>query len=168
MITKTKEALAVNPVDCDRLVSLKSSLNDKQQTLKSLDDEILGLINEDEVTTDIEQADKYKERVYEAISRIERKLLAVATPASAHATATPAAVAAPPPATICKVKLPKISLPQFGGNLLNWSSFWDSYESAVHNSHELTEVDKFNYLRSLLHGAAYDAIAGLTLSAANY
>ena len=44
------------------------------QTLKSLNDEILGLINEDEVTTDIEQADEYKERVYEAISRKERKL----------------------------------------------------------------------------------------------
>ena len=29
-------------------------------------------------------------------------------------------------------------------------------------------MDKFNYLRSLLERTAYDAIAGLTLSSANY
>ena len=47
-------------------------------------------------------------------------------------------------------------------------SFWDSYQSAVHLNSELTDVDKFNYLRSLLDHSAYDAIAGLTLSSANY
>ena len=31
-----------------------------------------------------------------------------------------------------KVKLPKISLPHFKGNLVYWTTFWDSYESAVH------------------------------------
>ena len=51
---------------------------------------------------------------------------------------------------------------------MRWTSFWDSYESAIHNNKELTDVDKFNYLRSLLERTAYDAIAGLTLSSANY
>ena len=48
------------------------------------------------------------------------------------------------------------------------ASFWDSYESAVHKNKDFSDVDKFNYLRSLLERSAYDAIAGLTLSAANY
>jgi len=51
---------------------------------------------------------------------------------------------------------------------VKWTSFWDSYQSAIHLNSELTEVDKFNYLRSLLEHTAFDAIAGLTLSAANY
>ena len=38
----------------------------------------------------------------------------------------------------------------------------------MHNSRDLTDVDKLNYLRSLLERTAYDAIAGLTLSSANY
>ena len=46
--------------------------------------------------------------------------------------------------------------------------FCDSYESAVHLNSALSEVDKFNYLRSLLERSAYDSIAGLTLSSANY
>ena len=67
-----------------------------------------------------------------------------------------------------KVKLPKITLPRFNGDPVRWMSFWDSYKSAVHLNSELTDVDKFNYLRSLLDHSAYDAIAGLTLSSANY
>lgn len=66
------------------------------------------------------------------------------------------------------MKLPKITLPHFGGNVLKWPAFWDSYESAVHSNPDLSDVDKFNYLRSLLERPAYEAIAGLTLSSGNY
>jgi len=66
------------------------------------------------------------------------------------------------------VKLPKISLPRFNGDPVKWTSFWDSYQSAIQLNSELTEVDMFNYLLSLLEHTAFDAIAGFTLSAANY
>ena len=65
------------------------------------------------------------------------------------------------------MKLPMISLPRFGWNPVKWIPFWDSYKSAIHVNPDLSEVDKFNYLRSLLDHMAFDAIAGLTLSA-NY
>lgn len=67
-----------------------------------------------------------------------------------------------------KVKLPKITLPRFSGDPVRWTSFWDSYQSAVHLNSELTDVNNFNYLWSLLDHFAHDAIAGLTLSSANY
>ena len=38
----------------------------------------------------------------------------------------------------------------------------------MHLNSTLSDVDKFNYLRSLLEKLAYEAIAGLTLSASNY
>ena len=66
------------------------------------------------------------------------------------------------------MKLPKLELPHFSGNIMKWPTFWDSYESSVHNSPGLSDVDKFNYLRSLLEKVAYEAISGLTLSSANY
>jgi len=50
---------------------------------------------------------------------------------------------------------------------MKWASFWDSYESAIHNNRELSDIDKFNHLRLLLEHFAYDAIAGLTLITAN-
>ena len=66
------------------------------------------------------------------------------------------------------MKLPKLSLSHFSGNVTKWTTFWDSFESTVHNNDDLTDIDKFNYLRSLLDRTAYEAISGLTLSSANY
>ena len=92
---------------------------------------------------------------------------AVSPPDVTSAGATPGQPDPPPlrpdPAS-GRVKFPKISLPHFKGNPIYWTAFWDSYESAVHLNSALSEVDKFNYLRSLLEKSAYDAITGLTLT----
>ena len=66
------------------------------------------------------------------------------------------------------IKLPKLSLKKFNGELTKWTTFWDTFESAVHNNPVLSNIDKFNYLTSLLESTASEAIAGLTLTAANY
>ena len=66
------------------------------------------------------------------------------------------------------LKLPKLSLKKFNGNLIKWMTFWDTFESSVHNNPTLSGIDKFNYLNYLLESEAADAISGLTLTAANY
>ena len=48
------------------------------------------------------------------------------------------------------------------------SSFWDAFESSVHNNTKLAPIDKFNYLNSLLVKSASEAISGLSLTAGNY
>ena len=63
---------------------------------------------------------------------------------------------------------PKLQLPKFGGRVTDWNSFWDSYNSAIHGNPNISKVNKFNYLQSLLEGNAARAIKGLTLTAANY
>ena len=45
-----------------------------------------------------------------------------------------------------KVRLPKLSIKKFNGNLTAWTTFWDSFESTIHLNPELTNIDKFNYL----------------------
>ena len=67
-----------------------------------------------------------------------------------------------------KAKLPKLVLPKFRGEVTTWMGFWYSYKSAVHDNVNLSKIDKFNYLRSLLEGAASQAIQGLALSSDNY
>ena len=46
--------------------------------------------------------------------------------------------------------------------------FWDSFESSIHLNPELADVDKFNYLSSLVEGVAAEAVSGLKLTTANY
>ena len=70
-------------------------------------------------------------------------------------------------ATPC-VKLPKLTLRLFTGDITKWTTFWECYESAIHNNEELSDIDKFNYLNSLLERTAREAISSLALTSANY
>ena len=65
------------------------------------------------------------------------------------------------------LKLPKLVLPKFDGDVLKWQSFWECFEASVDRS-EMPEVTKFAYLRSFLKGDALDCISGLPLTAVNY
>ena len=67
-----------------------------------------------------------------------------------------------------KPKLPKLTLPKFKGEVTKFHAFWDSFESAIHNSGDISSIDKFNYLKASLEGSAARAIQGLALSASNY
>lgn len=65
-------------------------------------------------------------------------------------------------------RLPKLSLPTFDGNPLQWQTFWDSFSAAVDSNPCLTGVQKFNYLHSQLHSDASRVISGFPLSDSNY
>lgn len=66
-----------------------------------------------------------------------------------------------------EVKLPRLELPKYSGDLTEWQSFWDRFEALVDQS-ELPDISKFSYLQSLLQGEALSVIQGLALSSANY
>ena len=63
------------------------------------------------------------------------------------------------------MKLPKITLQRFDGNVMKFQPFWQAFESAVHNNPTVSDVNKLNYLLSLLEGKAYRAVEGLDLRA---
>uniref|UniRef100_A0A1X7SED8 Uncharacterized protein n=1 Tax=Amphimedon queenslandica TaxID=400682 RepID=A0A1X7SED8_AMPQE len=69
---------------------------------------------------------------------------------------------------VVSAKLPKLMLKSFNGSLVAWTSFWDSFKSAIHDNPSLATIDKFSYLQSLLEGKAKETIAGLALTDANY
>ena len=64
-------------------------------------------------------------------------------------------------------KLPKLNLPVFNGDVLQWQSFWDQFVAAV-DSTDLPDVSKFSYLRASLEGEPKAAIQGLSLTSAHY
>ena len=70
--------------------------------------------------------------------------------------------------TIKHAKLPKLTLKQFDGQPCEWQAFWDSFKCAIHENPGLSDVDKFNYLKSLLEKSAAATIEGLSLTESNY
>ena len=149
---------------------LRITLREKLDTIKTLDAEIVELIEDETGLADeIEQADGYKETLHECILKVDRVLKLNATPPTPDAHAPTIVTAAPPTDVhVNRVKLPKLQLRSFNGDLTRWTAFWESFESAVHNNSELSEVEKFNYLNTLLDRSAREAVSGLALTAANY
>ena len=65
-------------------------------------------------------------------------------------------------------RLPKLNLPMFDGDVQTWQTFWDSFESTVHQNWNLTDVQKFSYLKNQLVGEAARTIDGFALTNINY
>lgn len=65
------------------------------------------------------------------------------------------------------VHLPKVELPKFSGNVIEWTSFWDKFKEAVDHC-DLPAVGKFTYLQSLLEGDAKATIQGLSVTENQY
>ena len=66
-----------------------------------------------------------------------------------------------------KMKLPKLHLPTFEGNILYWQEFWDVYKTAVHEQ-DISNVTKFSYLKGALRKAAAISIHGISVTSDNY
>ena len=94
--------------------------------------------------------------------KVNKVIGPVAAPSTASATATGGEF------STSTVKVPKLKLAQFDAEYTKWKMFWDSFESAIHNRWDLTDIDKFTYLIPLLVRSAKEAIAGLSLTSANY
>lgn len=100
------------------------------------------------------------------IKRVNRKRTYSASNGNGSSSASSAANSAansPIP-----VKLPKLQLVTFDGDVLKWNEFWDSFSASVHRNETLNAIDKMNYLKGQLKGSAKESIAGLASSAANY
>ena len=65
------------------------------------------------------------------------------------------------------IKLPKITMPRFSGQRGQFNSYWQMYENTIEKS-TISDVEKFNYLRSTLDGPALKSIQGLSITAENY
>lgn len=121
----------------------------------------------DDMDTVIEEAADYRDNAREVrkeaiivLVRIEKE---EAREAASEASSMSSATRAGKP----DVKLPKLVLPKFTGDVLEWQAFWDQFMAVVHNS-DLPEISKFTYLRSLLEGEAKEAIEGLSLTTQHY
>ncbi len=106
------------------------------------------------------------------------------TIASLLSSPSPAASAMPPPGppansgpggppapqpvvTQPVLRLPKLEMTPFSGDLRKWREFWDTYESSVHNQH-ISNVQKFTYLKSFLRDDALRTVEGIAICNDNY
>ena len=156
------------------LKSWKTSLENKLVTLKQLDEAIVALLEGEESVTvehmalEIEESEGLSDEVREVVLMIEEVLATKqAIAAKANPGTSPDKPQQPQHKTV-RAKLPKLEVKRFGGGPCEWQEFWDCFESSVHNNEGLSDIDKFSYLRGMLDEPAKSAIAGFSLTTANY
>ena len=149
-----------------KLKQHKIVLVERLTMLQALDDQILELITQDaDIEKEIDEAGKFREDIHEVMIKIDNLLLsATKSEASAVSTAS-SSVTAKKAST---AKLPKLEIQKFGGDASQWFTFWDNFVASIHNNEELSDVERFSYLKGLLTGPAAATVAGLALTESNY
>lgn len=67
-----------------------------------------------------------------------------------------------------QIRLPRLDLPKFSGNYADWFPFYDIFNSVINNNAKLSEIQKFQYLKSSVTNEAASIIQSLELSSQNY
>ena len=153
-----------------KLEAKKKLIEGRRATLETLHNEILEHCDIDSVEKEIVERGEVESEIEEIICLMEHALADKSHPAATVA----------PPTNVnhssnsqnsrdsIKVKLPKLTLPSFNGDITQWTSFWESFSSTIHECTSLADIDKFKYLQQSLKGTAFETIAGLPISNSNY
>jgi len=138
-----------------RLKVIFKQLDGKATIISEFDREIYSLCEESEVERKVEEAEHITAKIIDDKRRIDDALNQTI---GSDSTTDGASPVIRDPAVFARAKLPKLVLPHFKGDVTKWTSFWDSFDSAVHQNAHISKIDKFNYLHSLLDGAAATAV----------
>ena len=161
-VKELQDLLADSKTTCELLEGAISGHDQRVATFLDRQAAVELLLEESELEADLDETNKFL--------REARKTRAEAT--KRVKVMRDGSVGAPVSTTSAskdksEVKLPRLELPKFSGELTEWQSFWDRFEALVDQS-ELPDISKFSYLQSLLQGEARSVIQGLALSSANY
>ena len=111
-------------------------------------------------------------REHRAESRdLTRTLASLNDRISASTQPNPIPNPSPTPKVVPSLPTPKFSeleIKSFDGNLAEWPTFWDTFESLIHTNSDLTDVIKFALLRKYLKGRAFKVVEGLSVTNSNY
>ncbi|XP_062557384.1 uncharacterized protein LOC134222257 [Armigeres subalbatus] len=141
----------------EKLEQKWNEFEDLQNDIESMED------NEENMPEHHQLRAEFEGKYFEVRAGLARKVQqGQATPntSNAHTNQVPNVQAS--------VRLPQINLPEFDGNFQNWLPFHDIYVALIDSSAELTDIQKFHYLRASLKGDALKVIDSYAMSEANY
>ncbi|XP_050706794.1 uncharacterized protein LOC126992176 [Eriocheir sinensis] len=146
---------------------LRSAIETFDRRLNTLDErqaELELLVDDGDLDQCVDEADSFRRASQENWLRANEKLqeLMKASQIELGSVGSTSTSGKSP-----EVKLPKLELPKFKGDVTEWVSFWDQFSSHIDDT-EIPVISKFTYLVSLLEGEAKSVVQGLSHTSANY
>ena len=165
-----------------RVESISTSLKQKHQYITELNEQIINKIDTPLIDKEIDETSEWDATVFEVINKIEQIKLGSYTrdpqphgipingqiESNTQQEGQDRSFSSSIVAQNAGIRLPKINLPKFGGDITEFNAFWQSFECAVHANENINAVHKLNYLMNLLEGPAYRVVAGLDITEENY
>ncbi|XP_071033036.1 uncharacterized protein [Parasteatoda tepidariorum] len=151
------------------------TLTNKFDSLSSVDKELEPLFNDDEYQSEFEKTEEYQDKVVISKLRAKKKINEMQTSVKSMESENITLQRSINKTEInesaaekVRIQLPKLSIAKFYGDVSQWLTFWNSFETAIHNNELLDKVDKFNYLKAHLGGSALNTVEGFSISNASY
>ena len=160
-VVRIGEELEYIKDNAERLKSCLENLSLKLTLIQTLDNDILAMIDDEEVIDiEINESSNFLDEIQLLIIRAQNFLK----------TVSKGEISSQSMVSLCNsnINLPKITLEEFDGNILNWRGFWEQFKTTIGENNTLSDIEKFTYLKRLLKGSAYGLIYGLTLTSNNY
>ncbi|XP_037506439.1 uncharacterized protein LOC119382671 [Rhipicephalus sanguineus] len=166
IINEASALLANDSASYDQLNSIYERLKANNDELQNLNNQIEQHIPDEEFEAEynavLEYEDNATRTLAEILSKKDRMLQS--------STLTEGTVAQTVAASLdgTGVRLPKLTIAPFSGDLCKWTEFWEQFDHIVHSNVRITATEKFHYLRLYLTGDAASVIAGLPTTASCY
>ena len=141
------------------------NVKEKEKLVKTLHEELVNIINEEDIDDDIEKATETEIQVSTKINEIKSFIKKQANEIEkdeVSSTSSRSLVIKP------NINLPKLVLKKLSGNPIMQQQFHDTFEAAIDKNENLSNLRKFTYLQGYLEGPALKCIEGMTLSNRNY
>ena len=155
--------------ECVTEMELKSSITEFEGRLAKVDElqsQIEDEVEQSQIEEIIEEAFCYREKQREVKVKAQICLQKLSEIKESHTSDLNTSQTSTS-SHVGRARLPKLELPKFSGNYLEFTSFFDKFLAVVDGS-ELPAVTKFTYLQSLLTGEALASINGLTVTDDSY
>ena len=146
----------ISEEDYDRLSALSSTIKTQLAKTTQLSDQIYNLLEDKELEKDIVKQMEDEVDINNSLARID-SVLKSKTVVKGSKTSTQTLY-----------KLPKLTLPTFNGDHTLWTGFWDVFEHIIDSHKELSDVQKFTYLKGQMEGEAAELIKGFKVEGISY
>lgn len=146
--------------DVHRLQLHEEQIGDSKRDLSAVKSELISLDLEDTDELVTKQTES-EQLLFDCSLKVKELLAKSSIPTSSSSTRTPSESTG--------LKLPKLDVPTFNGNILQWRNFWEQFVISVHSRTTLSDSEKLVYLQQALQGgSAKNAVEGLSRSGENY
>ena len=157
----------INEDDLIRLQQIVELLKKKQAFLSEQNQKIQSLFDDpDNLDDEIVETEEFDDKICQNIDYVHRFVQRKTRHSSQESSF--AAGSTTISRNIQNINLPKLDLPSFSGNYLDWISFYDRFKGAVIDNDQLTNSLRLQYLKSAVKGEASKMLTSITVTDDNF